>query len=65
MFFAPNLRRAFDSGLITISVNHELFVSAIFSKTDSSYNIHPFAGRTILLPKEAKYYPAKENSFWH
>jgi putative restriction endonuclease len=61
----PNLHRAFDRGLISIDSDYRVVVSNTFKERNSSYSIHLFMGREILLPVMKDYFPLKENLGWH
>ncbi|MDJ1471882.1 HNH endonuclease [Cytophagaceae bacterium NT2B1] len=61
----PNLHRAFDRGLISLTDQYEVLVSDRFTESSSPYAIRPFVGKRILLPSEEKYLPASENLAWH
>lgn len=56
----PNLHRAFDRGLLTITEDYRVWVRN-FHEGDMVYSIRQFDGRAILLPTERKYYPKTEN----
>ena len=53
----PNLHRAFDRGLITISEDYRVTVSPQFIESDSAYSIRQFDRQPLLLPAEKKFYP--------
>lgn len=58
----PNLHRAFDRGLISISDNYEVVLSSSFVEdTKSSYSISQFEGKQINLPNSKELYPSLEN----
>jgi putative restriction endonuclease len=57
----PNLHRAFDRGLIGIDDNYRVVVFSKFKESSSSYSIQAFDKEEILLPREVKYYPSREN----
>jgi len=61
----PNMHRAFDRGLISISAAHTLLVSPELRENDSAYGIKPFAGKQLLLPNDRKHWPASENLKQH
>ena len=61
----PNMHRAFDRGLISISDNYEVMVSNRFVERDSSYGLQQFNGKRIWLPKNETYQPRLENFAWH
>ncbi len=62
---APNLHRAFDRGLITITTNYRVRVSSSFKENDSPFSLSQFDDRMLLLPEQAKDFPALENLIWH
>lgn len=57
----PNLHRAFDRGLISISNDFKVLVKQNFSEHANAYSIKQFEGKTIYLPKNFKLYPSLEN----
>jgi putative restriction endonuclease len=62
----PNLHRAFDRGLISLSENYRVLVSTRIKESHSSpYNLGQFNGLTIRLPRNPKYLPAQDNLAWH
>lgn len=62
----PNLHRAFDRGLITISQDYKVIVSKkIKENLKSNYNINQFENKSIFLPKSKLHYPNIENLKWH
>ncbi|TVR77816.1 MAG: HNH endonuclease [Chitinophagaceae bacterium] len=61
----PNLHRAYDRGLISISDNYEVILNKNFIENHSVYNLSQFAGTTIMLPDNSKFHPAKENLYQH
>ncbi len=63
---SPNLHRAFDRGLITVSESFIVRVSpAVTESNDSPYSLKQFEGAQILLPSEERYYPLIQNFKWH
>jgi putative restriction endonuclease len=62
---SPNLHRAYDRGLITITENYLVKVSPAISENDSPYSLGQFDGKQILLPENRSYYPSIENLQWH
>lgn len=62
---SPNLHRAYDRGLITITEDYLVKISPAVSENDSPYSLSQFNGKQILLPKNKAYYPAVENLLWH
>ena len=62
----PNLHRAFDRGLISISFDYHVLVNNNFSeKHDSLYNIKQFEGNKIHLPENINYFPSSESIVHH
>lgn len=61
----PNLHRAFDRGLIAISHDYRVLVSATFTENDSPYGIRQFEGKPIALPRNEAHWPLPENLEWH
>jgi putative restriction endonuclease len=61
----PNLHRAFDRGLISISDNYKVILNKSFIESSSTYNISQFEGKEILLPNQLEFYPTLENLSEH
>lgn len=62
----PNMHRAFDRGLLSISSDYRLLVSPqIDEDTDHAYSLSKLADKEILLPQEKKYRPSRESMEWH
>lgn len=61
----PNLHRAFDRGLISISDNYEVILNKNFVESKSVYNLSQFAGAKISLPINTEFHPALENIYQH
>ncbi|WP_439558407.1 HNH endonuclease [Dyadobacter sp.] len=61
----PNLHRAFDRGLISIDENYNVRVSDIFKEGHSDYSIRKFDRKRINLPRNADFWPDRENLIWH
>lgn len=61
----PNLHRAFDRGLISISDNYKVILNKSFIESSSTYNISQFEGKEILLPNQLEFYPILENFSEH
>ncbi len=56
----PNLHRAFDRGLISISDNYTVILNNNFNEPNrSSYNLKQFEGLKIILPENPSFYPSK------
>lgn len=61
----PNLHRAFDRGLISISNEYRVLVSSAFTENDTLYGIKQFEGKLIALPTNQAHWPLVENLEWH
>jgi putative restriction endonuclease len=62
----PNLHRAFDRGLISISKDYRVLINKNFSEPNrTSYNIKQFENMRIFLPNEEKFYPSIESLSYH
>lgn len=61
----PNLHRAFDRGLISISDNYTVILNPNFIESKSSYNLSQFKGKEVLFPDQMKHYPSLENLAQH
>lgn len=62
----PNLHRAFDRGLISISDDYKVLVKKNFiENNNSAFNISQFDKRKILLPKTLSHFPSLENLSLH
>lgn len=62
----PNLHRAFDRGLISISNNYKVLLSNKFvENTSSSLNLNQFNNCEIILPFNKEYRPSLENLYHH
>jgi putative restriction endonuclease len=62
----PNMRRAFDRGLLSIDENYRLLVSSgVIEDPAHDYSINKLDGKPIHLPPGAQYYPAQEKLAWH
>jgi putative restriction endonuclease len=62
----PNLHRAFDRGLISISENYTILIrKRISERLDSPLNISQFKNKKILLPELTSNYPSLENLYYH
>ena len=62
---SPNLHRAYDRGLITITEDYLVKISPAISENDSPYSLGQFNGKQILLPFNADHHPSIENLKWH
>lgn len=61
----PNLHRAFDRGLISVSDNYQVILNKDFVENQSTYNLSQFAEKQILLPKRIEFYPSLKNISEH
>lgn len=62
----PNLHRAFDRGLISISDDYKVLISPHFMEYDHNvYSIRQFEGKELILPGVAKYLPDSDNFHYH
>ncbi|MGV3612616.1 MAG: HNH endonuclease [Fluviicola sp.] len=62
---SPNLHRAYDRGLITITEDYRVKISKAISENHSPYSLGQFDGKEIILPRNPDYYPSIENLRWH
>lgn len=63
---SPNLHRAFDRGLISISDEYTVLVSkSLIEDKNSAYNLSQFKGKRIHLPYDESLYPSLENIAYH
>lgn len=63
---SPNLHRAFDRGLISISDDYRVIVNNNFVENGKSpFNIGQFDGLQISLPTDPSHFPALENLAQH
>lgn len=62
----PNLHRAFDRHLISISDDYRVQLKLDFVEAvESDYSIKKYEGRQLLLPADQKHWPSKANLTWH
>jgi transcriptional regulator with XRE-family HTH domain len=62
----PNLHRAFDRGLISISDDYTILINRNFVENQkSAFNISQFAGKQIFLPYAEELYPDLSNIAVH
>jgi putative restriction endonuclease len=62
----PNLHRAFDRGLVSISTDYTILVSEHVIENESHvYTLKGLAGRKILLPNKFIHFPDAEALVWH
>ncbi len=58
----PNLHRAFDRGLISISDDYTVLINKNFVESrTSTYNLYQFESKGIILPNTIGTYPSLEN----
>lgn len=62
---SPNLHRAYDRGLITITEDYRVKISPAIRENHSPYSLGQFEGKLILLPDNREYYPSIDNLRWH
>lgn len=63
---SPNLHRAFDRGLISISDDYTVLINKNFIENlKSVYNLSQFENKKILLPNNQSYFPSIENIRHH
>ncbi len=62
----PNLHRAFDRGLISISNNYKVILNNNFIENEkSTLNLTQFNDTKIILPDNKEYYPSIESLIHH
>lgn len=61
----PNLHRAFDRGLLSISENYEVLLNKNFIESNSVYNLKQFERKKITLPTNESHHPSQENLMAH
>ena len=63
----PNLHRAFDRGLISISSDYTVLINKknFVEDKNSTYNLSQFENQRIILPYSEELYPALENLYEH
>jgi putative restriction endonuclease len=61
----PNMHRAFDRGIISISESYRVILSKSITESASTYGLKQFEGKEIILPENTKYFPDLENFRWH
>ena len=62
---SPNLHRAFDRGLISISPEFTVLLSPQVKEEVSPFALSQFAGLKIMLPTNPTYFPNQDNLEWH
>lgn len=60
----PNLHRAFDRGLLSITPDFRVRVSEGFVE-EGKLTLRQFEGQRISLPANKKYWPNRESLEWH
>jgi putative restriction endonuclease len=61
----PNLHRAFDYGLISLTDQCEVLLKKGLNENESPYNLRQFAGKRISLPEKEQFFPHPKNLQWH
>jgi putative restriction endonuclease len=62
----PNLHRAFDRGLISVSDDYRVILNNNFVENkESSFNLYQFSGMQINLPNNEIFYPSLDNFSHH
>jgi putative restriction endonuclease len=62
----PNLHRAFDRGLVSISNEYSIIVSRHLIENESHiYALKTLEGRKLILPSIQRYYPDSQAIEWH
>lgn len=61
----PNLHRAFDRGILTITERFVVRISPLVKEDVSVFTLKQFDGKQILLPNETRHFPSTENLAWH
>jgi putative restriction endonuclease len=56
----PNLHRAFDRGLISITDDYRVMVKPFFEE-NNAYSIKQFEGKELALPRQREFYPLLSN----
>nr|WP_298332512.1 HNH endonuclease [uncultured Christiangramia sp.] len=62
---SPTLHRAFDRGLISITEEYRVKVSALVYDKDSEFTLSQFANKQILLPENTAWHPSMDSLNWH
>lgn len=60
----PNLHRAFDRGLLSVTPDYRVKISDSFIE-EGNYSLKQFANKKISLPINEKYWPNRESLEWH
>jgi len=61
----PNLHRAFDRGLISISDDYTVLVSKNINENYNSYSLRNLDGKSIRKPIERQFWPNLDNLQYH
>lgn len=62
----PNMHRAFDRGLLSISSEYKILVSShVYENEEHSYSLNRLKNKPIDLPLSKHYWPSYENLEWH
>ena len=61
----PNMHRAFDRGLLSLTDEYTVLISQTFVETSTTYSIRQYEGKQIRLPSEERYLPHRGNLAWH
>ena len=62
----PNLHRAFDRGLITVSDDYRVMLSSAFTENEASpFSFQQINGQQLSLPINKRFYPSREGFAWH
>ena len=62
---SPNLHRAYDRGLITITEDYIVRISPTITEVDSPFSLKQFEGKQISLPQQTHHFPSPQNLAWH
>ena len=62
---SPNMHRAFDRGLVTITGDYIVRVSPSINEEKSTITLNQFEGKQISLPDKVSWYPSIESLTWH
>lgn len=62
---SPNLHRAFDRGLLTITKDYIVRISPSVKENNSVFSLIQFNGKKIILPEKISWYPSHESLSWH
>ncbi len=62
---SPTLHRAFDRGLLSITADYKVKVSALVNDKDSEFTLNQFEDQPILLPEKEEWQPSIESLNWH